>query len=157
MRHHSNYLSIWRKNCTIYLLWLGTHILKLYAQDFMFGGMNQGIILSNVPGKSLGLNFTLQDVRCSSQRSALTTFIKLQTCFSFVVRRWYELRLSFSGLSADWSWKTSKGIRVTENIEQKTPNKCSVPLGDAHNIWHNTEMYHLLKYKTDQISIPFSK
>lgn len=73
---------------------------------------NQGIILSNVPGKSWGLNFRLQDICCSSQRSALTAFIKSQTCLSSVIRRWYELRLSCSGHSVqiraekhlrDWS------------------------------------------------------
>lgn len=47
----------------------------------MFRGMNQGIILSNVPGKSLELNFTLQDVRCSSQRSALTTLLNYKLAF----------------------------------------------------------------------------
>lgn len=85
----------------------------------LFVQKNQGIILSNVPGKSLGLNFTLQDVCCSSQRSALTAFIKLLTCSSFVIRRWYELKLFCSGHRADLAEKQLKELEWPITWNQK--------------------------------------
>lgn len=54
--------------------------------------------------------------------------------------------------------KTSKKIKVTKNIEQnKKDNKHSLALGVSHSIWYNTEMNHLLKYKTLLKHNPFLK
>lgn len=140
MRHHSNYLRILegRTQQLSFMERLGTRILEI-ACPGLYVQKNQGIILSNVPGKSLGLNFRLQDVCCSSQRSDLTTFIKLQSCLSFVIRRWYELKAFLFWSQCRLELKISKEIKVTKNIEQKKSNKHSLPLRGPTTLFDTTQ------------------
>lgn len=54
--------------------------------------------------------------------------------------------------------KTSKKIKVTKNIEQnKKDNKHPLIWGVSYSICYNTEMNHLLKYKTFLKHNPFLK
>lgn len=142
MRHHSKYLRILegRTPQLSFMERRGTRILEITCPG-RYVQKNQGIILSNVPGKSLGLNFRLQDVCCSSQRSDLTTFIKLQSCLSFVIRRWYELKAFLFWSQCRLELKTSKEIKVTKNIEQKKSNKHSLPLRGPITLFDTTQKW----------------